>query len=293
MNQRTDKDKVGEELAAQRFGMLADIARELAGEVLFPTCFDVVMRLRRELQNPNISLPRVAQIVQLEPLVATKLLRLANSAVYATGGPRVRDLPAAIHRIGLNAVRATALSVAMGEILQAKEIAGFSALAQNLWEHSILCAAAARLLAHTYTRAIRSEEAMFAGLVHDLGAFYMLYRAAQYPELRERPDSIRYLIVEWHEAIGVSLLKALDQPSEITRAATDHDHSRPFPDVPRTLEDVVYAGNLLAGGYRAWFDPDGETREPQDEEVASFREKYAELLPQIEAEAREMHTALG
>jgi hypothetical protein len=46
MNQRADKDKVGEELATQRFGMLADIARELSGEVLFPTCFDAILRLR-------------------------------------------------------------------------------------------------------------------------------------------------------------------------------------------------------------------------------------------------------
>jgi HD-like signal output (HDOD) protein len=288
MNQRAEKDKVGEELAAQRFTMLADIARELTGEVLFPTCFDAVLRLRKELQNPDISLPRIAQLVQLEPLVAAKLMRLANSVIHAARGGPVRDLPSAIHRLGLNTVRATAMSVAMGEILHARQMAGFSKLAQSLWEHSINCAAAARLLARACAR-VRSEEALLAGLVHDLGAFYMLYRGAQYAELRERPDTLRHIIAQWHEAIGVTLLETLGLPPEIAQASTDHDHSRPIPDEPKTLADVVYIANLLAGGCHGWLRQDFDN---QEEEIGFFHEKYAHLLPEIETVAREMHTAL-
>ncbi|MDR2613921.1 MAG: HDOD domain-containing protein [Candidatus Accumulibacter sp.] len=285
---RSDKDKVGEELTAQRFTMLADIARELAGQVLFPTCFDAVLCLRKELQNPDITLARIAQVVQLEPLVAVKLMRLANSAVYATHGHQVRDLPSAINRLGLNIVRTTAMSVAMGEILHAKEMVGFSRFAQSLWRHTIFSAVAARLLAHSYTR-IRSEEALLAGLVHDLGAFYMLYRGVQYPELRERPDTLRYLIAQWHEAIGVTLLETLGLPQEIAQASTDHDHAHPVPDDPKTLADVVYVGNLLAGGCGAWLHL---ADDPLEEEVRLFRKKYSPLLPQIETDAREMQSVL-
>jgi HD-like signal output (HDOD) protein len=288
MTEHLKTDKIGDELAAQRFGMLADIARELAGEVLFPTFFDAVLRLRRELQNPNTTLLRIAGMVRLEPLIAAKLVRLANSAVYAALEP-VRDLPSAINRLGLDAVRTTAMSVAMGEILHAKEMAAFAGLAQSLWEHSIGCSAAARVLAQNLTR-INAEEAMLAGLVHDLGAFYMLYRAAQYPELRERPDTLRYLIMQWHEAIGVTLLETLGLPLEIAQASADHDHSRPVPDVPRTLADIVYVANLLAGGYHVWLH---SGRGTPAEEVQSFREKYANLLPEIESAANEMRAVLG
>jgi HD-like signal output (HDOD) protein len=288
MTERQETDKVGDELAAQRFGMLADIARELAGEVLFPTFFDAVLRLRKELQDPNVTLQRIARMVQLEPLIAAKLVRLANSVVYAASEP-VRELPSAINRLGLDAVRATAMSVAMGEILHAKEMAAFSTLAQSLWEHSIHCSAAARVLAQGLDR-INPEEATLAGLVHDLGAFYMLYRAAQYPELRERPDTLRYIIMQWHEAIGVTLLETLGLPKEIAQAAADHDHSRSVPDIPRTLADIVYIANLLAGGYHVWLHYDRDA--PTEEEVRSFREKYASLLPEIESVASEMRGAL-
>jgi HD-like signal output (HDOD) protein len=289
MNDRADKDKVGQELAAQRFGMLADIAKELAGEVLFPTCFDAVLRLRKELQDPNISLLRVAQIVQLEPLIAVKLMRLANSAAYATRGQSVRELPLAITRLGLNVVRSTAMSVAMGAILHAKEMVNFASLAQNLWKHSIYCAAAARVLGRTYTK-VSPEEAMLAGLVHDLGAFYMMYRAVQYPELRERPNTIKFLILQWHESIGVTLLESLGLPKDIAQASVDHDHPRTAPEVPKTLADIVYLGNLLAGGYYSWLPLDTNTLE---EEINLIRARYSDLLPQIEAEANEMQSALG
>jgi HD-like signal output (HDOD) protein len=288
MNQRADKDKVGEELAAQRFTMLADIARELTGEVLFPTCFDAILRLRKGLQDPDMTLPRIAQLVQVEPLVAAKMMRLANSAIHAARGGAVRDLPSAIHRLGLDTVRTTAMSVAMGEILHAKQMVGFSRLAQILWEHSINCAAAAHLLAHACAK-VRSEEALLAGLVHDLGAFYMLYRGAQYAELRERPDTLKYIIAQWHEAIGVTLLETLGLPREIAQASIDHDHSRPVPDEPKTLADIVYIGNLLAGGCHAWLRHEFDN---QEEEIGFFRGKYAHLLPEIETVAREMHTAL-
>ncbi|MDR3300526.1 MAG: HDOD domain-containing protein [Candidatus Accumulibacter sp.] len=289
MNERTENDKVGEALAAQRFGMLADIARELTGEVLFPTCFDAILRLRKELQNPDIALAHIAQIVQLEPLVAVKLMRIANSAAYAAHGQTVRDLPSAVNRLGLNIVRTTAMSVAMGEILHAKSMVAFAKFAQSLWEHSVYSAAAARVLAHTHTR-LRSEEALLAGLVHDLGAFYMLYRSAQYSELRERPDTLKHLIAQWHEAIGVTLLETLGLPHEIAQASADHDHPRAVPDEPKTLADVVYVANILAGGCCVWLRLDSES---QEEEVNFFREKYSEILPEIEAGASEMRSALA
>ena len=289
MNQHTDNDKIGVELAAQRFRMLEDIAKELAGEVVFPTCFDAALRLRQALQDPNLSLVHIARVVAVEPLVAAKLIHLANSAAFAGQGRPVRDLASAISRLGLNVVRATALAIAMNQIRHAKERAAFAGLARSLWEHSVRSAVAARVLAHTYTR-ISPEEALLAGLVHDLGAFYMLYRATQYQELRERPDTVKHLIMQWHESIGVTLLETLGLPEDIVQASIDHDHPRAVPDIPKTLADIVYASNVLAGAHFEWLYQDFDR---QVEVFKTMHEKFSRLMPEIEAEAREMQSVLG
>ncbi|MBK7354505.1 HDOD domain-containing protein [Propionivibrio sp.] len=277
-------NKNGEDLKADRFRMLEDIARELAGEVIFPTYFDAALRLRKDLQNPDLPTARIAKIVSIEPLVAAKLMQLAGSALYSPDGSPAKDLSAAISRLGVDLVRTTALAIAMNQLLRSRDMAIFNDLTRALWDHSIRTAAAARILARTYTR-INPDEALLAGLVHDLGAFYMLYRAVQYPELRVRPDSIKYLIIQWHEGIGVTLLDALGMPEEIVNATIDHDQPRAAPTTVRTLTDIVYVGNLIAGAHFEWshqdFDPDAG-------EVGVVRQNFSALLPEIDADTREM-----
>ena len=292
MIQDANVDKVGEALKAQRFQMLEDIARELSsGSVVFPTCFDAALRLRKELQNPDLPIPRMVKVVALEPLVATRLIQMAGSVLYSPDGTPARDLQAAIHRLGVELVRTSALAIAMSQLLRAKETAVFGDFAKALWGHSIRTAAATRLLAQTYTR-INPDQALLAGLVHDLGAFYMLYRAAQYEELRVRPGTVKHVMLQWHEGIGVSLLSALGLPEDIVNAVTDHDQPRSLPDPLRTLGDLVYVGNLLAGSHLEWFGQDAGI-EAAGGQVDAVRSLYAELLPQIEADSLEMQAVLS
>lgn len=288
MNAQQD-DKTGDALKAQRFRMLEDIAKELAGEVIFPTYFDAVMRLRKVLHDPNQTLGDIASAVSVEPLISAKLLHLANSVAFNPAGREVVDLQAAIARLGINVVHSTALAIVMAQLLRAKGMATFSELTEKLWDHSIRTAAGARVLARRMSR-INPEEAMLAGLIHDLGAFYMLYRATQYEELRKRPDSVKYLIIEWHESIGVSLLNALGLPEEIVIATEDHDRLRPPPPSLRTLGDIVYVANMLAGGHFEW-TMQGNPMDPEALNV--LEDTYAGLKPEIEAQLADMRRSFA
>jgi putative nucleotidyltransferase with HDIG domain len=284
-----DRDKKGDELKAQRFEMLADIAKELSGEVIFPTYFDAVLRLRKVLQDSSLSIIEIAAAVSMEPLIGAKLLHLANSVAFNPAGLEVVDLKSALTRLGVNAVRTTAMSIVMSQLMRAKGMANFAELTHALWDHSIKTAAAARIIAKNLTR-LNPEEAMLAGLIHDLGAFYMLYRATQYEELRHRPDSVRYLIIQWHESIGVSLLNAIGIPEEIVDATVDHDQVRPTPSPIRSLPEVVYVANMLAGGHFEWL-MQGQSDYPAD--LTLLNEKYDYLLPEIDALVVEMRTSFS
>ena len=284
-----DRDKKGDELKAQRFEMLADIAKELSGEVIFPTYFDAVLRLRKVLQDSSLSITEIAAAVSMEPLIGAKLLHLANSVAFNPAGLEVVDLKSALTRLGVNAVRTTAMSIVMSQLMRAKGMANFAELTHALWDHSIKTAAAARIIAKNLTR-LNPEEAMLAGLIHDLGAFYMLYRATQYEELRHRPDSVRYLIIQWHESIGVSLLNAIGIPEEIVDATVDHDQVRPTPSPIRSLPEVVYVANMLAGGHFEWLMQD-QSDYPAD--LTLLNEKYDYLLPEIDALVVEMRASFS
>ncbi|GAB7128634.1 hypothetical protein JCM19000A_31420 [Silvimonas sp. JCM 19000] len=243
----TDKaDKNNEQLKSQRFEMLESIAAELSGEVVFPTCFDIAIRVRNAMRDPNASLPKIAGVIKTEPLVVAKLLRAANSAAQGNNR-KITDVESAIGRLGIDAARSVALATAMDQLLRSRELVVFSNLARNLWNHSLLSAAAARVLAQKLTR-VNPDDALLAGLIHDLGAFYMLYRAAKYPELVARPNTVEYLIAQWHGSIGESLMYALDIPEHIIEATRENDNPRDEVTELRNLTDVLFVANLLAGG---------------------------------------------
>lgn len=270
-------DKKGADLDRQRFKMLEDIALELSGETVFPTSFDTVMRLRKALQDPLLSIGKLAAMITLEPLVSARLLALANSVTYNRSSTPIRDLQHAIERLGLNTVRSAALAIAMKQLLMARGVVAFQEQADRLWQHSLHAASAAYVVARRLTR-INPDEALMAGIVHDIGAFYMIYRASKYEELVLRPETTRFLIHRWHESIGHALIIALGLSPELAEATRDHDQPRPIPEPPKTLSDVVYMANLLAGGSFEWLDVSAEPVAEQEAKLQSLTDLLGEEI---------------
>ncbi len=106
--------------------------------------------------------------------MASRLVAMANSAAYHTGGPEVTDVRRAVMRLGINLVRAAAFSIATKQIRTATAMSVFNELSERLWGHSLRTASAAYILSKHHSVG-NPDEAMLAGMIHDLGAFYMLY----------------------------------------------------------------------------------------------------------------------
>lgn len=282
-------DKQGAALDRQRFKMLEDIARELNDDTVFPTSFDTVMRLRKALQDPEIGLDKLASLITLDPLVSARLIALANSVTYNPAGNKVRDLQRAIERLGMQVVRSTSLAIAMKQLILARSVVDFQEQAERLWSHSLRSASAAYVVAKRLTR-ISPDEALLAGMVHDIGAFYMIYRASLYEELVLRPETTKYLILRWHESIGHSLIIALGLSPELADAMADHDQPRPIPTPPKNLTDVVFLANLLAGGSFEWLDVPNDMEAAEKEKLAALK---LELGEEIDAHEASLKAALS
>ncbi len=283
-------DKHGKDLSEQRFQLLQDIAKELSEETSFPTSFDLLVRLRKALQDPNQTIDQIASLISIEPLIPLRLVHLANSVVY-NRGTEVKDTKTAVQRLGLNIVRSTAMAIAMNQLLRSKGMVLFGDLPQRLWDHSLRAACAAHVISKRLTH-INPDEAMLAGLVHDLGAFYLLYRFAQYEELRIRPESAKHLIAKWHESIGLTLLQTLGIPEEIALASADHDTFRPIPAAPSNLADIVYVSNMLAGGMSDWLDLD-ECSEEKEQQREQMSIEFEGLKQEIDVYTTEMRALLS
>ena len=86
---------------------------------------------------------------------------------------------------------------------------------------------------------LNADEALFAGLVHDIGRFYLLSRAAAYPDLVAHPDELDALIHEWHPSIGQAVLHEFDLAEPALRGGRRARAPRAVPRRRAQLVDVI------------------------------------------------------
>ncbi len=266
------------------FRILEDIARDLSGDVNFPTCLDAAILVRNTLRDPFANIEQVVQAIGVEPLIASKLLRLANSVSRNPSGERITNLSAAIGRLGFDIVRTTSLAVAMDQMLKSRNLACYEPIARKTWEHSVHVAAIARVLARHLGR-VQPDEAMMAGLVHNIGVYYLLYRAAEYPEYRNNEPAMIELLAGWQESIGESLLHTLGVPPAIAEAVRDQKLLR-NTHTPCTVADVLHFSIVLAGNDLAW------QASPVAGENEADLAMYVDLLTDADEDIADLRAAL-
>jgi putative nucleotidyltransferase with HDIG domain len=168
----------------------------------------------------------------------------------------------------------------------------FAGISQRLWEHTAHVAALCRVLARKLAK-INGDEAMFAGLVHDIGVFYLMSRAAGFPEMIADKPALYDLLVGWHDNIGHALLSALGLPESVLVAVQEHETDREIKEI-KTLPDVLYVANKIANRAASWRDPEFDAGiDTSMLETIFDPEMLAEIIEESEEEVHSLKSALG
>ncbi|MCK6376340.1 MAG: HDOD domain-containing protein [Zoogloea sp.] len=230
-------------LSEQAF--LHTISQELEeGELRFPTSMEVTMRVLEALDDPDMDLGRMSAMVAAEPLLAARTVALANSAWYNPGGRLVTDVPKALVRIGFGKLRALAMAVAAEQLIHRDVLGPFQPMIRKLWAHCVDVAATASVLARKCTKLDR-DAAFFAGMVHDIGQFFLLARVWEYPEMLKDDSPLSDLVRVWHAPIGRAVLAAMNMPQELVDAVDDPElYGGAWP--PDCIPDLIFVANLIA-----------------------------------------------
>ena len=130
----------------------------------------IALQIIELAQDPDADLATAARVIAMDPALSARLLRVANSPLYA-GRRRVETLAQATTMLGLNATLSLALGFSLARGLRATD--GAAAEQERLWKRSVLSALAARLLGE-HAGLERLEDLMLAGLLQDIGALALL-----------------------------------------------------------------------------------------------------------------------
>jgi HD-like signal output (HDOD) protein len=276
------------------FAFVSALAREMsAGKVELPGFPDIAMRVRRVLQDEDVSAEKLVRVIGAEPSLSARLLQLANSAAINRSGNRINDLRTAITRVGFTLVRSSSIALAMSQLSKSQPLQAVKEPLRALWQRSALVAAMASVVARRLT-SVNADAAALAGMVHGIGKLYILVRAVDFPGLTADADSFHRIEQLWHANIAKAVLESWEMSDDVVAAVHQHEDLEYSHDGEADLTDVLLMANLLVA-YRQ--DPQSIELNLQGVTAATRMnldaESYKRLLEESAAEIEALRVALG
>jgi HD-like signal output (HDOD) protein len=212
------------------------------GEMAFPTSARVAMKVRQALDDPDCHIEAAAKLVQAEPLLAARVVAIANSVAYNRSGREITDVRTSVARLGFGTVRSLATALVTRQLSGTPAAHAHQELAAQLWIHTAHVASLAHVIARRVTK-IDPETAMFAGIVHEVGGFYMISRAGDYPGLLD--SDFDAWLESGETEVGRAVLKVLGIPEPV-QEAIDAYWTGYLAMPPMTLGDTLLLAEQLS-----------------------------------------------
>jgi putative nucleotidyltransferase with HDIG domain len=231
-----------------RFNLIVENIKQL------PALPAVVGRLIKVVNSPDSSAEDAADLIEKDPALTSKILRLANSAFY--GVPRsVSSVNSAVVILGFNTIKSLVLSASVIQLFPANSVAGvFDRV--RFWKHSIVCAMMARTIAHSIMNTIPMDpqSAFCAGIMHDIGKLiFELYTPAEYKAVcnfskdktRSLFDTESMVLGVNHAQVGSILADKWALPLDLESVIVHH-HAPQDAKNMRELVAVVHLADVMA-----------------------------------------------
>ncbi|HYE16923.1 MAG TPA: HDOD domain-containing protein [Tepidisphaeraceae bacterium] len=235
---------------AENAAAVADALKKLTTIATLP---EVTAKIVTTVEDPKASAAQLHKIVAHDPALATRILKVVNSAFYGLPG-QIGSVERAIVLLGLNAIKNIAVAASLGQLFRGVRLTG-NYTAKDLWTHCIAVGVTARELARQMKLPI-ADEAFLAGLIHDAG---LLVSLQLWPEkLRgacdaaaaapERPFT--EIEREWlggvdHPQLGQGLAELWKFPRSCQMVAGYHHRPTALHDNNRLLVTLVYVADTM------------------------------------------------
>ncbi len=216
-----------------------------ANRVELPALPDIPLKIRQLLDKGDVTSDQISKVINADVVLSTRLLRIVNSPLYRTER-QVDDVKTAITRLGNSNVRNIVTTLAMEQLFQHKLASPLKKkLLEQNWSHSINVAALCHVIAREYT-SIKPDEAMLAGLIHDIGKLPILEYSELIPELAENEQALIKILNVLHTKVGTLTLRAWKFPIDLIMVVSEHENMKRDPGTEADLTDVVIIANLLS-----------------------------------------------
>jgi HD-like signal output (HDOD) protein len=241
----------------------SDLLARLESGYSLPILSPVALRLVEMATGDDVSAKDLADLVEKDPSLAVRLLRLANSAIFKTSVP-VTTLNQAIIKIGFQRLRIMALTVSLRDTFPMGQDGPMNY--EAFWRVSLYRALMAKALAD-HLKICNPDEAFVAGLITEIGLliFFDLLIKGTEEDIHLELDPLDELIC-WekerygvdHRQIGEAALRYWRFPDPIVlcqHAFRSSSGPEEFHPIARVCEQAISLSRIVSSGSEAFHTP--------------------------------------
>jgi diguanylate cyclase (GGDEF)-like protein len=273
----------------ERLLISAELKQELQACKALPSPPGVATRIIALANDPDADMDQIAKVLAVDPATTTKILRIANSAMYAMQR-KTQNLRQALLVLGLNATISLALSFSLLKSWQSNEARGLDYTL--FWRRALLAATASRVLANVLG-VKDSEELFLTALIQDIGVMALdraipdLYAGIGKEQVHQEAliARERERLGADHSEIGGWLLEKWSFPDRIRQAVAKSHRSEGTADqsVEGAFTRCVALASLIA---EVFLENSGERNfqrlaEQAEQSLGIGREGLGELIAEV------------
>ncbi len=215
---------------------------------LLPAISPHVLEFMTSLDDPAANIAGISGRIEKDPGLSARILKVANSPLYASRGHVTRVIDALV-RVGLMTAKAIIMTASFFD-----SIRDHPAVA-SLWKHSMAVSFGARKIGEA-TGMTRLDELYLAGLLHDIGkvVYPMFARESFDAHLEDDstdPGPVREsrLFGMDHAELGTRLAEAWNFPPVIYHAIRYHHVPVDAPEPSRDVVNAVGLADRISSAY--------------------------------------------
>jgi HD-like signal output (HDOD) protein len=229
----------------------AAIKKTLENVSTIPTLPVIIEKITRLLQNPQTSAEEIGKAITTDQALASKVLKLVNSAFYGFPG-KISTITHAVVILGFSTVKNVVLTASIFDAFSKRISLSQNFDMQKFWLHSIACGAASQCIAKHIGFGAK-EECFIAGLIHDVGKILMCnYLPEEFEAVVQNRmlknclffESEKEVLHITHQELGGIIAERWNLPAALQGAVKNHHYNVPEKEFS-TMTGIVHASDIF------------------------------------------------
>lgn len=214
--------------------------------ITLPSLPEIALYINAALEKDDISSKKLSKIIQMDPVIAARVVQVANSPLY--GDTQSDSIQDALARIGIDGVRTIVMGVVLRDLFMPNTQPVIDAMTK-FYEHSIrtgvICYALAKKLPN-----FNRDQAFMAGILHDIGVVPILVVADRHPQIATKANNLAAVLNHLKSYIGGMVLQQwgfADKFTEVAKHAYDWNRKVDTADYCDLVQVALMHSHLVGG----------------------------------------------